>query len=119
MSAADAPPGRLATKEAAPAPLSQGLFLDGRRQMVFNSPGVIGNLQSPKEHDASTNTIKMGDPECLFPPADSRLHRPRSFSSRRRAAARSLKKNTTPVPPIPKSRSATSCLTAALPPPTA
>src|SRR5258708_2077531 len=109
----------MTTKEAAPAALSQGLFLDGRRKMVFNSPGVVRNFQGKKEHEAYTNTIKMGDPECLLPPADSRLHRPRSLSSRRRAAARSLKKNTTPVPPIPKSRSATSCPIAALPPPTA
>jgi hypothetical protein len=28
--------GRLTLKQAAPAPLPQGLFLDGRRQMVFN-----------------------------------------------------------------------------------
>jgi hypothetical protein len=27
----------MTTKGAAPAALSQGLFLDGRRQMVFNS----------------------------------------------------------------------------------
>ena len=39
---------------------------------------------------------KMGDPECLLPPADSQLPRLRSLCSRRRAAARSLKKNTTP-----------------------
>jgi hypothetical protein len=55
MSAADPPPDRLTTKEAAPAALSQGLFLDGRRQMVFNSFRVIRNFQSTKEHDACTS----------------------------------------------------------------
>jgi hypothetical protein len=41
MSAVDILPGRtcpdrLTTKEAAPASVSQGLFVDGCRQMVFN-----------------------------------------------------------------------------------
>src|SRR5258706_5999726 len=39
----------MTTKGAAPAALSQGLFLDGRRQMVFNSPGAARSFQSIKE----------------------------------------------------------------------
>jgi hypothetical protein len=42
----------MTTKGAAPAALSQGLFLDGRRQMVFNSPAPseIFNHQKNMTH---------------------------------------------------------------------
>jgi hypothetical protein len=52
----------LTTKEAAPASLPQGLFLDGRRQMVFN-PAAI---PSSDEYHAAQNAMKTGDPECLL-----------------------------------------------------
>jgi hypothetical protein len=60
----------LTTKEAAPAASSQGLFLDGRRQMVFNSARVIRNFQSTKEHGACASISNMEDPECLIASAD-------------------------------------------------
>jgi hypothetical protein len=58
----------MTTKEAAPAVLPQGLFLAGRRQMVFNPARVARNLN--QQNDACTSISKMGDQECLLPPAE-------------------------------------------------
>jgi hypothetical protein len=59
---------RLTTKEAAPAALSQGLFVAGRRQMVFNPARVARN--SNQQNGARTSISTMEDPECLLPPAE-------------------------------------------------
>jgi hypothetical protein len=39
----------MTTKEAAPATLSQGLFLDGRRQMVLNCRHVTRKSSNSKK----------------------------------------------------------------------
>jgi hypothetical protein len=48
--------------------MSQGLFLAGRHQMVFNPGRVARNLN--QQNGACTSTSKMGDQECLLPPAE-------------------------------------------------
>jgi ABC-type branched-subunit amino acid transport system substrate-binding protein len=74
-SAADAAPSRLfpggmTTKEAVPATSSQGLFLDGRRQMVFNSPRARRKSSSNKRSWRAHN-IQNG--RSGMPVATSRL----------------------------------------------
>jgi hypothetical protein len=58
----------MTTKEATPAAMSQGLFLDGRRQMVFNPARVARN--SNQQNGACTSISTMGDQECLLPSAE-------------------------------------------------
>jgi hypothetical protein len=48
--------------------MSQGLFLAGRHQMVFNPARVARNVN--QQNGACTSTSKMGDQECLLPPAE-------------------------------------------------
>jgi hypothetical protein len=50
---------RLTTKEAVPASLSQGLFLDGRRQMVFNSLHVKRYFQTAKPTNERVSRAQM------------------------------------------------------------
>jgi branched-chain amino acid transport system substrate-binding protein len=54
----------LTTKEAAPATLSQGLFLDGRRQMVFNPAASweISNKQNNMTHARTSQNGRSGMP---------------------------------------------------------
>jgi hypothetical protein len=58
---------RLATKEAAPAPVSPGLFLDGCRQMVFN-PAASHKISNNKKKDVHTHP--MGDSKWLLFPTE-------------------------------------------------
>jgi hypothetical protein len=68
----------LATKEAAPAPVPRGLFLDGYRQMVFNPARVMQDFKINKKNMTDTTIHLMGDPKCLLPSTDLRLPRLRS-----------------------------------------
>src|SRR6202789_2403557 len=75
MSAVDILPGRtcpdrLTTKEAAPAPVSQGLFVDGCRQMVFN-PAASHKIFNQQKKRTYTHTSKNG--RSAMPVASSRL----------------------------------------------
>jgi hypothetical protein len=47
-------PTRLTIKEAAPAPVSQGLFLDGYRRIVFNPARVMQDFKINKKNMTDT-----------------------------------------------------------------
>ncbi len=61
-------PARPATKEAAPAPVSPGLVLDGCRQMVFN-PAASHKISNNKKKDVHTHP-SMGDSKWLLSPTE-------------------------------------------------
>ena len=78
--------------------------------------------QEPKALEVkNTDTVNrdQGDRNACYPDCDWGPFRPPSQCLPQPAAARSRRRNTTPAPPTPKSRSATSCPTADRPPPTA
>ncbi len=93
-----------------------GFLLPGAAER-YSMPPTAAKCCSPRTND--TFIVIPGRTTCLLSTCDWGPFRLPSHCLPPPAAARLLKKNTTSAPPTPKSRSATSCPTADLLPPTA
>src|SRR6185369_17711045 len=104
------------TKYRPPRRRRGGLFVAGRGRKVFNVFPRAAKRSNQKKDD--TSILILGRSKCPLSTCDWEPLRRPSHCSPRPAAAHWHKRNTTPAPAIPKSRSATSCRTAGRPPPT-
>ena len=88
----------------------------GARQVAMVGPALIGKAQEEANPQNRVSKERLCFPDKNYVSPRSRR---RSSLSLPPAAAHSPRRNTTPAPPIPRSRSATSCPIAARPPPMA